>query len=654
MEVTFSEEVNGVNASDLLINGQPATSVSRAPAGPYVFQFPALPAGSANLQWAAGHGITDQATAPNAFSGGTWTYTVDPNAVVGDLVINEIVAANISGLTDEFGDAEDWIEIYNHGNAAVDLAGWSLSDSPEEPSRWIFPTVIVPGGGYLIVYASGKDRRNATGTNRLHTSFQLSASGEFLGLYNADSARVLVSSFSPSYPEQRNDTSYGTDANGNARYFGTPTPGAANGLSTITGVVEPVHFSSTRGFYTQPINLILTCPTPGAQIRYTTDGSVPSLTNGVPYSNPIFISRRAHIRAGAFRVNLLPSVVTTHSFLYDFTAAQRTVPFINIVTATNNLIGRSGIIGMGGGSRAGDGLFVTNNPATDFHNPSMHGIAWERPVSVEYILLRRTTPDFKLTPACASKVATGSGPARLPTSKFSFRLYFRSDYGAGELELPRSSPSPPSLPSTNSSSAPVSTSRSIPFIRDESHPPPLPRHGTGRGTSAAWPSSSSTAAPTPTTRSSSPFTTPPSASPRNSWQSHLGGGPEWDVVAPNFAVSASGLGVIDGDRNDFNNLMTNFWSGSARAADHQPGRLRTRLQAPRSRRTSWITRMLNAYVAMGDWPANNWRAARERSTNGALWRYVAWDCEWAMGIYSLAVTRDSFASTAAPAPKTPA
>ncbi|HXG49596.1 MAG TPA: lamin tail domain-containing protein, partial [Methylomirabilota bacterium] len=52
--------------------------------------------------------------------------------------------------------------------------------------------------------------------------------------------------------------------------------------------------------------------------------------------------------------------------------------------------------------------------------------------------------------------------------------------------------------------------------------------------------------------------------------------------------------------------------------------------------------LLNAYVAMGDWPANNWRAGRERSTNG-IWRFIVWDAEWAMGIYSLSVNRDSFA-----------
>ena len=48
IEVTFSESVLGVNASDLLINGQPAAvSVVGSGAGPYLFQF-SQPPGTVN------------------------------------------------------------------------------------------------------------------------------------------------------------------------------------------------------------------------------------------------------------------------------------------------------------------------------------------------------------------------------------------------------------------------------------------------------------------------------------------------------------------------------------------------------------------------------------------------------------------------------
>ena len=55
------------------------------------------------------------------------------------------------------------------------------SDDEEEPGRWVFPHRVVPAGQYLVAFASGKDRRAPTGTNRLHTNFKLSGDGEFLG-----------------------------------------------------------------------------------------------------------------------------------------------------------------------------------------------------------------------------------------------------------------------------------------------------------------------------------------------------------------------------------------------------------------------------------------------------------------------------------------
>src|SRR6185503_15952792 len=106
---------------------------------------------------------------------------------------------------------------------------------------------------------SGKDIKNPTGTNRMHTNFKLNGHGEHLGLYSPDSPRVRVHGFSPAFPEQRNDNSYGYDGNGALRYFATPTPGRSNGVSTIVGIVEKVHFAVSRGFFTQPFDLVLAC-----------------------------------------------------------------------------------------------------------------------------------------------------------------------------------------------------------------------------------------------------------------------------------------------------------------------------------------------------------------------------------------------------------
>lgn len=76
----------------------------------------------------------------------------------GDVVINEFQSSNASTRLDEDGDASDWIELRNRGTEAVDLAGWGLSDRPDTPFKWTFPSVELAAGERLLVWCSGKNR----------------------------------------------------------------------------------------------------------------------------------------------------------------------------------------------------------------------------------------------------------------------------------------------------------------------------------------------------------------------------------------------------------------------------------------------------------------------------------------------------------------
>ena len=120
--------------------------------------------------------------------------------------INEIMAVNDIGLDDEDRDESDWIEIYNPGTETVDLLGWYLTDDDSDLTQWAFPEVMIGPDAYLVVFASGKDRRDPLGI--LHTNFKLSGDGEYLGLVRPD-GRTIVSEFFPSYPKQAPDVSYG-------------------------------------------------------------------------------------------------------------------------------------------------------------------------------------------------------------------------------------------------------------------------------------------------------------------------------------------------------------------------------------------------------------------------------------------------------------
>ena len=72
------------------------------------------------------------------------------------VVINEYCSSSTSFL-DEYGDNADWIELYNTSSADVNLEGWHLSDKASNLTKWTFPSVTLPAGGYLLVFASGKD-----------------------------------------------------------------------------------------------------------------------------------------------------------------------------------------------------------------------------------------------------------------------------------------------------------------------------------------------------------------------------------------------------------------------------------------------------------------------------------------------------------------
>ena len=79
------------------------------------------------------------------------------------ILINEFMASNDRTLADEDGDYPDWIELFNAGDEAVDLSGYSLTDDPEQPDRWSLPSLVLSPGKHLLIFASGKDRTGSAG-----------------------------------------------------------------------------------------------------------------------------------------------------------------------------------------------------------------------------------------------------------------------------------------------------------------------------------------------------------------------------------------------------------------------------------------------------------------------------------------------------------
>jgi hypothetical protein len=116
------------------------------------------------------------------------------------------MANNSRSLRDADGDASDWIEIQNVSSQTVNLAGWRLTDDATRLIQWVFPATNLAPQGFLIVFASGKNRASAG--QELHTDFQLEQSGEYLALIEPDGV-TLATEFAPTFPPQFEDVSYG-------------------------------------------------------------------------------------------------------------------------------------------------------------------------------------------------------------------------------------------------------------------------------------------------------------------------------------------------------------------------------------------------------------------------------------------------------------
>jgi hypothetical protein len=144
------------------------------------------------------------------------------------VIINEWLASNTNNLVDPAtGKHDDWVELYNFGATPVDLSGYFLTDNLGQKKEWAFPAgTVIAAGGYLFIWADN-EATNSTPRD-LHAHFQLSKSGEQIGLFTPQGLMVDAVTFGP----QLNDVSQGRYPDGNFAgvfyFMNTPTPHAAN------------------------------------------------------------------------------------------------------------------------------------------------------------------------------------------------------------------------------------------------------------------------------------------------------------------------------------------------------------------------------------------------------------------------------------------
>ncbi|MBI5770143.1 MAG: CotH kinase family protein [Verrucomicrobia bacterium] len=257
------------------------------------------------------------------------------------------MASNATTLADENGDFSDWIEIQNPDAGPINLAGWYLTDDATNKVKWPFPAITLPAGGYLVVFASGKDRREPA--RQLHTNFSLDADGEYLALIAPDGVTASTA-FAPSFPRQKTGVSYGFARNGNvvasvAGVLRRPTPGAVNSDGVVVSLTATVAFSRAAGAFSQPITLQLSGAGTGQRIRYTvsssSDPASEVTTASRLYTTPITIEVTTTVSAAVFAADdaTRGPVTTSHYYRVNSAGAERADNFTSalpVVVVDNN------------------------------------------------------------------------------------------------------------------------------------------------------------------------------------------------------------------------------------------------------------------------------------------------------------------------------
>ncbi len=322
-----------------------------------------------------------------------------PGTARSSLSLNEIMASNLTAHADPRGQYEDWIEIHNHGDAEVDLAGYFIVDDWPDKALWQIPArqayrTTVPAGGYRLLYADGEPEAGAD-----HLPFRLSKDGERVVLIAVDGTSLVDSL---SFPVQLRDISYGRLSNEISwGYMPEPTPGAANGHGFST-FVRPPAIAPASGMYDAATAVSVQPADPGDQVSYTLDGSDPTVSSPL-YSEPVSITRTAVFKARSFAAGALPSTVVARIFFVDI---DHTLPVMAVLTDPANLHDPE------------RGILLNDQP----------GRAWER--FVELAFFEEGRLGFQVPAGLRLQGNTGPKEYR----KKSFRAFFRGGYGAADLD----------------------------------------------------------------------------------------------------------------------------------------------------------------------------------------------------------------------------
>jgi gliding motility-associated-like protein len=252
------------------------------------------------------------------------TFLMSSTWAFSQVIVNEYSCSNVSTLTDNYGENEDWIEFYNTTAAPIDLTGYYLSDKASNLLKWQIPSGSIAANGYKVVMCSGRNTVNGT---ELHPNFNLKQTqGEWI-ILTSPIGNVVDSIKIVHLTKQNHSVGRSTTGAADWKLFTTPTPNAANVGAQNFYEPTPV-MSLAPGFYGGPQSVTITSSNPAATIRYTTNGSQPTATSTL-YTGPININATTVLRATSFGTNQ-PSFNETRTYFINET---HSVPVVSVCGA---------------------------------------------------------------------------------------------------------------------------------------------------------------------------------------------------------------------------------------------------------------------------------------------------------------------------------
>ena len=285
------------------------------------------------------------------------------------LFINEIMASNVDEYISPAFNFDGWVELYNPTDRAVELNGLKVSDPINGNGPWTMPMTmgVIPAKGYRLVWFDSND------INPNNAPFKLDVDGGKIVFSDADGNEIA----SQEYPAALERISYARakDGTGKWGFASTSTPGASNnGITHLTQQLEAPVVNQPSQLFEGSLSVKVTIPS-GYTLRYTTDGTLPTLQNGQTSTNGSFtISKTSNYRFRLYASNQLPSRVTTRSYILKDRGYY--LPVVSVVSNPDFIYSKEiGVFEKGPNGRPGNGQSENCN----------WNMNWERPVNFSFL-----------------------------------------------------------------------------------------------------------------------------------------------------------------------------------------------------------------------------------------------------------------------------